>query len=488
MRRAQGDAIVLNGGCVFSLVFRGDNTAPIYVQKFSPLHNRCLELLSKLQLKGHEGYWDSLYPSFDVCQEIAKGGTYEAVIPAGPRAGQTAKITVPPTGMCGTARTNRGIAPSCRQPDKQGLSKKALEELKAKPIEERVKSAMSATEPRVLCASVFDNGPVHMLDTIHTSAGIITVHKPMWNAETKSVEKVPRRILALIDKYNHGMCYVDNRDQLSNSYEFDGGFWRDRKWWMPVFKELFKSSCDQGYVMYQRVREIAEEKRQAAVHAAKEAWEAAAAKQRKSPRSPTKPFEVPARLRTKIEPMEHLDFMEKIAEGFVVEAYNSTKKDDSEKMSLSAYDLSMLERALAEMRGLEPPSAGARGAAGASGKAPKDKGTKRRLELETDCEGLLLPAELKGPEEHVLVDGQDAVDWGIIDADYFRESNFCAYDFCPIAARNKAKKSGSAIKKGQKQKGRARAGAICKHPKCKRFFHATCWAVAHRKMPRPNHW
>ena len=192
---------------------------------------------------------------------------------------------------------------------------------------------------------------------------------------------------------------------------------------------------------------------------------------------------MPARLRTKIEPMEHLDFMEKIAEGFVVEAYNSTKKDDSEKMSLSAYDLSMLERALAEMRGLEPPSAGARGAAGASGKAPKDKGTKRRLELETDCEGLLLPAELKGPEEHVLVDGQDAVDWGIIDADYF-----CAYDFCPIAARNKAKKSGSAIKKGQKQKGRARAGAICKHPKCKRFFHATCWAVAHRKMPRPNHW
>ena len=56
MRRAQGDAIVLDGECVLFLVFRGDTTVPIHVQKFSPLHNRCLELLSKLQLKGHEGY------------------------------------------------------------------------------------------------------------------------------------------------------------------------------------------------------------------------------------------------------------------------------------------------------------------------------------------------------------------------------------------------------------------------------------------------
>ena len=63
------------------------------------------------------------------------------------------------------------------------------------------------------------------------------------------------------------MNNVDNRDHLSHEYNLDGGFWRDRKWWMPIFKELFKSSCDQGYVMYQRVCEIAEEKRVAAVAA-----------------------------------------------------------------------------------------------------------------------------------------------------------------------------------------------------------------------------
>mmetsp|Transcript_71750 Transcript_71750/g.215668 ORF Transcript_71750/g.215668 Transcript_71750/m.215668 type:complete len:171 (+) Transcript_71750:221-733(+) len=53
----------------------------------------------------------------------------------------------------------------------------------------------------------------------------------------------------------------------------------------------------------------------------------------------------------------HLDFLEKIAEGFVIEAYNSTKekgynsKPEQKQMKLDAYDLSMLERALEEMRG-----------------------------------------------------------------------------------------------------------------------------------------
>ena len=80
----QADAIVLEGGYVLFLVFRGDNTAPVYKKEFSPLHNRCLELLSKLLKDGHEGYWDNLYPSTEVAQEVAKGGTYVAKIPARP--------------------------------------------------------------------------------------------------------------------------------------------------------------------------------------------------------------------------------------------------------------------------------------------------------------------------------------------------------------------------------------------------------------------
>ena len=34
----------------------------------------------------------------------------------------------------------------------------------------------------------------------------------------------------------------------------------------------------------------------------------------------------------------HLDFLEKIAEGFVIEAYNSTKSNDSDRISLRAYN------------------------------------------------------------------------------------------------------------------------------------------------------
>lgn len=61
-----------------------------------------------------------------------------------------------------------------------------------------------------------------------------------------------------------------------------------------------------------------------------------------------------------------LDFLEKIAEGFVIEAYNSTKekgynsKPKEKQMKLDAYDLPMLERAIDEMRGKALPSDGAR--------------------------------------------------------------------------------------------------------------------------------
>ena len=102
-----------------------------------------------------------------------------------------------------------------------------------------------------------------MLDTIHTSAGIITISKPRYDHETKKKVSLPLRILAIIDEYNHNMHYVDIRDHLAHEYNLDGGFWRDRKWWIPIFKELFKSSCDQGYVMYKRVCEIEEAARAA---------------------------------------------------------------------------------------------------------------------------------------------------------------------------------------------------------------------------------
>ena len=114
-------------------VFRGDNTSPTFNKDYSPLHNRCLRLLAKLQTDGAELYWDNLYTSLEVVSDLAKGGTYKATVPAGPKQGEEEEISVPKVLSDGTARTNRGIPAACKQPDKKGMSKKAMEELKAKP-------------------------------------------------------------------------------------------------------------------------------------------------------------------------------------------------------------------------------------------------------------------------------------------------------------------------------------------------------------------
>ena len=76
----QADAIVLEGGYLLFMIFRGDNTTPAYAKSFSPLHNRCLGLLSKVTEDGIELYWDNLYPSLDVVQRLAKGGEYTAQV------------------------------------------------------------------------------------------------------------------------------------------------------------------------------------------------------------------------------------------------------------------------------------------------------------------------------------------------------------------------------------------------------------------------
>ena len=387
-------------------MFRGDNTVPVFEQAFSPLHNRCLLLLSKLLCDGCAGWWDNLYPSLTVTQAVARGGQYEAVVPAGPKAGTTEKITVPKTGTSGTARTNRGVDPACRQPNPKAdkLSKKKLEEIKAKPLEERRKSSMTISEPRVLCVSVFDNGPVHMLDTIHTSAGIIEVPKRRFNPATKKREKVPLRVLAIIDEYNHGMQYVDVRDHYSHSYNFDGGTWRDKKWWVPIFKELFKSSCDQGYVCHKRVIEIENEKAAKSAAAAKakaieeakkQAADAGVDADAATLLAAAAAAKVPEP--KEIKPMTHLQFLEKIAEGFTIEAYNSTKKKDDQKISLNLYDLQTLERAIDEMRGRAPPSKAATGREANAGTpatsgAAGGKAAKRRLTVSSNAPRPLLRA------------------------------------------------------------------------------------------------
>ena len=427
-------------------------------------------------------------------------------------------------------------------------------------MEERVKSSMSMSEPRVICASVFDNGPVHMMDTIHTSAGIITIYKDRFDHTLKKPKPMPLRILALIDDYNHKMCYVDIRDHLSHEYNFDGGFWRDRKWWVPIFKEIFKSACDQGFVMYKRVVELAEEARKAKVQEAKDKAEKEAredAKEKKQDISDAELDVIAAAAVMQVDEGKkikqqytHLQFLEKIAEGYVIEAYNSTRTQPSDKMSLSScaldvssnflvvsgkvppclalhltyylinphrYDLTRLERALLEMRGLAAPSPGARGStpmpaapspgpnqAGAAGTANPTNpvnltpttataaaagaSKKRKMEssLTIDTDGRIAASELENDDErHVLIDRVHAVDLNLCTEVYSTSSNTCPYKFCPFAAELNAHACGAGA--SNQQKGQAKAQNFCTHPKCMRFFHCTCHAIMHRRLePTPT--
>ena len=490
--RWQADAIVLKGGYVLFLVFRGDNTIPVYKTTFSPLHNRCILLLSKLLKDGCEGYWDNLYSSVDVMQEVAKGATYSGAVTAGSHTGTTDTIVVPKTGLCGTARTNRGVPTLFRQPEKKGMSKAACDAIKAKPIEERMKSQMTQSEPRIICASVWDNGPVHMLDSIHTSAGIVTIHKPRWDAATQTKVKVPLRILALVDDYNQNMHYVDIRDHLAHEYNLDGGFWRDRKWWVPIFKELFKSACDQGYVTYKRVCQIENDARLARVSAerAEAARQAEVAARRKGIKDATQIAAVAALAEGKVDAgrpiiaLPHLDFLEKIAEGFVIEAYNSTKDSVADMMSLRAYNLQLIERALQEMKGEAPASTGATGQTRADGGTPATAvaGRKRSIQATIESDGRLAEHELQGDVEHALIDASIAVQHGIITEEYRNQSLYCTFKFCPWAAGNKKHKCGEKGA-GRQQNGRSRTQLVCMHPRCACGWHATCWSYTHRKCP-----
>ena len=165
------------------------------------------------------------------------------------------------------------------------------------------------------------------------------------------------------------------------------------------------------------------------------------------------------------------------------EAYNGTKSRDADKISLHAYDLPHLERAIEEMRGNEAPSARAQGKSPQTCGAKGGKGTKRKLEADLEADGRLARHELdwsEDAEKHALIDGADAVTKGLISEEYRSHSMYCAYKFCKIAAENQAKKSGSNIKGGQMQAAKAKCQAFCMHPRCMRAFHPTCWCIVHR--------
>jgi hypothetical protein len=138
---------------------------------------------------------------------------------------------------------------------------------------------------------------------------------------TEKKKKVPKVIprLAINDDYNHGMNGVDVSDQLAKAYEIGGPHWRNVKWTTAVSQDIIiKRSADAAYLIYERQCELDESARRALGGSP-----AAGSRSRSKP----------------ITPMSRVDFLESLAGGLIVTAYNVQKGiNEGEKLKLTGED------------------------------------------------------------------------------------------------------------------------------------------------------
>ena len=161
--------------------------------------------------------------------------------------------------------------------------------------------------------------------------------------------------------------------------------------------------------------------------------------------------------------MSHCDWLEKICEGYVIEAYNSTTKKRADHISLSTYSDARLESALAEMRGIQPPASSATTPASTASQSGK-----KRSRLDVDDCGVLSAAALRVP--HPYIDASEAKEKGMLEQS---AKNYCAFTQCPIAGANKRQK----VSEISDQAGRARSAGFCMRCRC--GFHPSCYSRAH---------
>ena len=147
----------------------------------------------------------------------------------------------PKTLVAGPARTNRGIPDCCLQ----------VREKNEKKAAEKKGTIKVATRGDLLCCSIYDNAPVHMLSTIDESVEMVQVKEYWSNGEKLAIFK-----LKLIDLYNKYMNSVDLADQLRNEYRPDAKWWRNKKWWWSIFLWLLGVVCTNAYlIMLKRCEE-----------------------------------------------------------------------------------------------------------------------------------------------------------------------------------------------------------------------------------------
>lgn len=287
--------------------------------------------------------------------------------------------------------------------------------------------------------SIVESKPFCMLTTIHSEpTAQLEVTKMIYDREEK--KKLPKLIPRLVvnDDYNHKMNFVDVRDQLAKNYEIGGPHWRHHKWTAAVSDDLIKRGGDAAYEIYRRVCELDEEERAAE--------ERADASRRGD--SPAAGSRSRARVRP-IVPKSHLDFLEELAGGLIITAYNVQKGiREEDKLPLTG------DGAADPIKVLELFS--------------RSTGTVRMASSQSGKRAAPLSAAMSS---EARVAGAGHCLQPIPATAKSKSGNpYCNFADCPYGAGNKQQKCGPGSV--YMEKGRSRCTFWC--PACKRYFHADC--------------
>ena len=193
-------------------------------KELSPLHLRCLGLLTRPCIKGKwRTIWmDNLFPSLRFF--------YYA-------------HTLAQTHMCGLFRANRGF-PACAW---QKVEKNPTVAAAKKGTV--LKASILNGNFGALAISVYDNKPVHIMTTKERDSPMVERERRWFENGRESLRKYQR--LLLIHLYNQYMDGVDLQDQLRWYYRFDGKkMWRSRKWTWSMFMWVLSTAVVQGYICH----------------------------------------------------------------------------------------------------------------------------------------------------------------------------------------------------------------------------------------------
>lgn len=227
--KAEGDGFQCDSYCeegyTFTWEWRMEDHAPFF-EGCSPLHTRCLMILSRVHNSNGVCFVDNLYTSKTFFQAALK-------------------LLPKPVLMVGVCRTgNRGFPKKIEQ-----AAVTTVADLEA--AKGTIKVAVHNSK-NLVALSIYDEKPVHLLTTAFSDVIMVNKSRPVFNREAGEVQPLPFQKLNVIDAYNYGMNNVDRADQLRGSYRPDH-FTRQRKWWWSIFNWLLGIAMTNSYILYKRV-------------------------------------------------------------------------------------------------------------------------------------------------------------------------------------------------------------------------------------------